>query len=127
MASVLKELGVTHDLLTKDEQTCLRKHGYVNLGKMLSDDELLAITERINALLVEEGEQQGSELFDSPYIRHPKEAGADRLANLVNKGSVFDKFYTDPRLLAAISLVLGQEIRLSSLNYRAAKPGLGAQ
>lgn len=127
MASVLKNLGVTPDLLTRDEQTSLREHGYVSLGKLLSDHELSVIIERINVLLLEEGEQMGSELFDSPYIRHPKEAGADRLANLVNKGSVFDKFYTHPRLLAAISFVLGEEIKLSSLNYRAAKPGLGEQ
>ena len=74
-----------------------------------------------------EGDKAGSELLDSPYIRHPKEAGADRLADLVNKGEVFDIFYTHPRVLAGISHVLGKSIKLSSLNYRAAKPGMGLQ
>jgi len=74
-----------------------------------------------------EGDKAGSELLDSPYIRHPKEAGADRLADLVNKGNVFDIFYTQPRVLAAIAHVLGRDIKLSSLNYRAAKPGMGLQ
>jgi ectoine hydroxylase-related dioxygenase (phytanoyl-CoA dioxygenase family) len=46
---------------------------------------------------------------------------------LVNKGLVFDVFYTHPRVLAGIEAVLGQAYKLSSLNYRAAKPNKGHQ
>ena len=64
---------------------------------------------------------------DTKYIKHPKEVGADRLADLVNKGEVFDIFYTHHRVLAGIAHVLGQKFKLSSLNYRAAKPRMGLQ
>jgi len=49
--------------------------------------------------MLDEGQTAGSELAESKYIRHPKEEGA----------------------------VLGPSFKLSSLNYRAAKPGLGHQ
>ncbi len=88
---------------------------------------MAAIRHRIDELLTEEGEEAGVELMLSGNIRHPKEAGADRLADLVNKGPIFDIFYTHPKVLAGIVTVLGSEIKLSSLNYRAAKPGMGQQ
>jgi hypothetical protein len=49
----------------------------------------------IHQLMTKQGTQAGTELLDSPYIRHPNEDGADRLADLVNKGLVFDIFYTN--------------------------------
>lgn len=125
--NALKQLGVTEDLLSQEEKDFLDQNGYVNLGKILAEDQLSAVRKRIRTLLDEEGEKAGSELMDSPYIRHPKESGADRLADLVNKGEEFDLFYTHPKVLAAVSHVLGQQIKLSSLNYRAAKPGAGLQ
>ncbi len=124
---VLAKLMVTEDTLTQEEKIFLSENGYLNLGKLLDDMQLDQIRAHIHALLASEGDAAGSELFDSPYIRHPKEAGADRLADLVNKGPIFDSFYTNPRLLAAVAHVLGQDIKLSSLNYRSAKPGMGAQ
>lgn|SRR5690606_17177476 len=123
----LTQLGVSAGLLSQSETDFLDRNGYLNLGRILSDDQLHAIRTRIEELLIVEGEKAGSELLDSPYIRHPKETGADRLADLVNKGAEFDIFYTHPKVLAAISHVLGKNIKLSSLNYRAAKPGAGLQ
>ncbi|AKP52084.1 phytanoyl-CoA dioxygenase family protein [Cyclobacterium amurskyense] len=123
----LQKMGVSSDLLSKEEQQFLRKNGYLNLGKLLSDESLHKIRLRINEILEEEGENAGSELMQSPSIRHPKESGATRLGDLVNKGAAFDIFYTQPKVLAAISLVLGDQFKLSSLNYRAALPGAGLQ
>jgi hypothetical protein len=113
--------------LTQEEKDFLDRNGFLNLGQLLSDTKVEKINERLLFLMNSEGDKAGSELLDSPYIRHPKEAGADRLADLVNKGEVFDIFYTHPRLLAGIAHVLGPLIKLSSLNYRAAKPGMGLQ
>lgn len=127
MNDYLQQLGYNSDLLTQEEKDFLDQNGYLNLGKILTDDQVAAILKRIDELLAEEGEMAGKELFDSPYIRHPKEAGADRLADLVNKGQIFDQFYKTPRVLAAVSHVLGTNIQLSSLNYRAARPGDGLQ
>jgi ectoine hydroxylase-related dioxygenase (phytanoyl-CoA dioxygenase family) len=127
MQHYLNVIGVSGELLTPEEKDFLDTQGYLVLGKILKDHQLEQIRNRIEKLMLEEGEQAGSELLDSPYIRHPKEAGADRLADLVNKDPVFDVFYTHPRVLAAISRVLGRDLKLSSLNYRAAKPGTGDQ
>jgi Phytanoyl-CoA dioxygenase (PhyH) len=127
MDTLLSKLGVTDATLSPAEKAFLAENGYLNLGKLLSAEQLASIQQRLKELMDEEGENSGSELMDSPYIRHPKEEGADRLADLVNKGADFDVFYTHPRVLAAMAEVLGEAFKLSSLNYRAAKPGKGLQ
>jgi ectoine hydroxylase-related dioxygenase (phytanoyl-CoA dioxygenase family) len=114
-------------MLTSEELKSLEREGYLALGQLLPGDQLQQINTRIDELLQSEGEAAGSELAGSKYIRHPKEEGADRLADLVNKGAIFDIFYTHPRVLAGIAAVLGDRFKLSSLNYRAAKPGMGNQ
>lgn len=124
---MLAALNVNENTLSVEEKDFLDANGYLNLGKLLSEPQVTAINAKILSLMNSEGANAGSELLDSPYIRHPKEAGADRLADLVNKGEVFDVFYTHPRVLAAVAHVLGPAIKLSSLNYRAAKPGMGLQ
>jgi ectoine hydroxylase-related dioxygenase (phytanoyl-CoA dioxygenase family) len=123
----LDELNVLPETLKTAEKAFLDEYGYVNLGPLLSAEQVASVNDRIDELMREEGDRAGSELLDSPHIRHPKEAGADRLADLVNKGSVFDIFYTHPKVLAGIAHVLGRQFKLSSLNYRAAKPGQGLQ
>lgn len=124
---MLLELGVKEDTLTSEEKEFLDQNGYLILGQFLSPKQLDEICSRVNEILQKEGVLAGSELLDSKYIRHPKEEGVDRLADLVNKGSIFDQFYTHPKLLAAISQVLGAEFKLSALNYRAALHGYGLQ
>lgn len=114
-------------MLTKEEKKFLDENGYLNLGQLLSDEEVEKVNDTLHTLLMNEGENAGSELLDSKYIRHPKEEGADRLADLVNKGAIFDQFYTHPKVLAAVEAVIGSQFKLSSLNYRAAKPGKGLQ
>ena len=127
MEQVLSQFGVKSDTLTQKEKKFLDEHGFLFLGQLLTSEQVSALNIRLDQLLLLEGENAGSEVFDSKFIRHPKEEGADRLANLVNKGPVFDILFTHPRLLAGISHVLGENIKLSSLNYRAAKPGMGLQ
>ena len=73
----------------------------------------------------------------SPVLRRKKaktraasltrEAGALRLSDLVNKDPIFDICFTHPKLLAGIAHVLKSDIKLSSLNARAALPGHGLQ
>lgn len=114
-------------MLSPLEIETLDRDGYLFLGQLLSTADVRAVNKRIEELIAIEGRNAGSELFDSKYIRHPKEEGADRLADLVNKGAIFDRFYTHPKVLAGIQAVLGNQFKLSSLNYRAAKPGQGLQ
>lgn len=127
MQNLLYQLGVRDDSLSVEEKAFLDQNGYLNLGQLLSPEEIEIITQRISFLLAQEGEAAGSELAASANIRYPKELGSDRLADLVNKGQAFDVFYTHPKVLAGTAHVVGQELKLSSLNYRAAKPGKGLQ
>jgi len=113
--------------LTQTQRKELDENGFVSLGKLLTDEQIQAILLRVEELLKEEGDMGGHELFDSEHIQHPKEEGADRIANLVNKGAVFDTFYTHPQVLTAVRHVIGADIHLSSLNFRSAKPGKGRQ
>jgi len=127
MNTTTSPLTIQSDLITAEEKAFLAENGYLSLGNVLNQAQLDAIRHRIKELLYEEGEKSGAELWDSPYIRHPKEEGADRLANLVNKDPLFDIFYTHPRVLAGVAEVIGPDLKLSSLNYRAAIPGKGKQ
>ena len=127
MQSLLKKLGVRSEILSLEEKEFLNQNGYLNLGQLLTAEQVSTLNQRLAEILEEEGERAGWELMDSPYIRHPKEKGADRLADLVNKDPLFDIFYTHPKVLAGISQVVGDELKLSSLNYRAALPGYGHQ
>ncbi len=56
-----------------------------------------------------------------------QEAGAARLANLVDKGSAFRGCFTHPKVLAAIAHGLEYDLQLSSLNARPALLGQGPQ
>ena len=127
MHHYLNQLGVNPDTLTAEEKDFLDENGYLSLGKLLSDNQLEKIRHTIQYLLDKEGERAGFELAESKYIRHPKEEGAERLADLVNKDPAFEIFFTHPRVLAGVAHVLGPEIKLSSLNYRGALPGYGQQ
>ncbi|MDA0586738.1 MAG: phytanoyl-CoA dioxygenase family protein [Planctomycetota bacterium] len=64
-----------------------------------------------------EGEQAGSEFR--------QEEGSRRLANLVNKGEVFQRVVVEPRLLGLVELVISGGFKLSSLNVRSANPHNG--
>jgi ectoine hydroxylase-related dioxygenase (phytanoyl-CoA dioxygenase family) len=118
MATALAELGVTGATLDAETRERLDRDGYVPLPGVLSGGQLTAIRARLAELLAAEGDQAGIEVH--------QEAGADRLADLVNKGPMFQACFTDPRVLACVAHVLG-DFKLSSLNFRAALPGHGRQ
>ena len=70
---------------------------------------------RILELFDEEGERAGHEFR--------KEEHAHRLANLVDKGDVFQRAIVLPQVLDLVKHVLGEDCKLSSLNARSADPG----
>jgi hypothetical protein len=116
MGTALAQLGVTGlDPATRDR---LDRDGYAPLPGVLAAAQVGAMRARLDGLLAAEGDRAGIEVH--------QEAGTDRLADLVNKDPVFDVCFTDPRVLAGIAHVLG-EFKLSSLNFRAARPGQGHQ
>jgi ectoine hydroxylase-related dioxygenase (phytanoyl-CoA dioxygenase family) len=118
-ADALAALGVRDDILTPDELARLDRDGFLPLPGILTPEQVQGFRDRIAQLLAAEGEEAGKEVH--------QEAGTDRLADLVNKGELFDVCYTHPRVLAAIAHVLGGDLELSSLNCRVALPGEGLQ
>lgn len=115
----LAELGVTASALTPAQCERLDRDGFVPLAGLMSDDLLEAFRARTDELLEIEGAAAGHETPQGP--------GVAALADLLNKGEVFDRCYTAPAVLAAARQVLGPEFRVNSLNYRASLPGQGRQ
>lgn len=116
----LQSLKVHPDLLSAGERSFLDENGYLPLDDILSADEVVYLRNRLDELAASEGDNAGSELHT--------EEGTVRLANLLDKDPLFEKFITTPRVLAAITHVIGTDIQLSSLSSRAALPnGQGQQ
>ena len=91
--------------------------GYVKLDGFIAPARRQRLADRIGALFASEGEQAGAEFR--------QEAGARRLANLVDKGDVFVECILETGVLAHVGYVLGPRFKLSSLNARSANPGSG--
>ncbi len=119
ITEALGTLGVQNNLLTESEKAFLDTQGYLPLPGVLTREQVMAMRTRTDALIAEEGEQAGSEVH--------QEAGTVRLSDLPNKDPMFEVCFTHPKVLVAISHVLQGDLKLSSLNYRAALPGAGLQ
>ena len=115
----LTELGVSDNILSTVEKAFLDENGYLPLPGILSEEVRAALVRRVDELAAIEGDKAGSEVH--------QEAGTTRLSDLVNKDAIFEVCFTHPKVLAAISHVLGGDLKLSSLNFRAALPGHGLQ
>ncbi len=92
----------------------LDERGFVVLPGFIDPTWLNDLQRATESLFDLEGAEAGSEF--------KTETGSRRLANLVNKGEVFQRVVAEPRLLSFIELVLGDEFKLSSLNARSANP-----
>jgi ectoine hydroxylase-related dioxygenase (phytanoyl-CoA dioxygenase family) len=92
----------------------LDEEGYLVLPGLMSPDLLARLRDRVDELFAEEGDRAGWEFKTEP--------GARRLANLVNKGRVFEEVIVTPEVLEAMAHVLGPQFKLSSVNVRSADP-----
>ena len=92
----------------------LDERGFVVLEEFIAPDWLADLQQATERQFEAEGAEAGSEF--------KTETGSRRLANLVNKGEVFQRVVAEPRLLKFVELVLGTEFKLSSLNARSADP-----
>jgi ectoine hydroxylase-related dioxygenase (phytanoyl-CoA dioxygenase family) len=119
LPEALIALGVSEQTLSQTEKDQLDRDGFLPLPNILSAQQITQITKRTDELIALEGEAAGKEVH--------QEAGTTRLSDLVNKDAIFEICFTHPRVLAAISHVLGGNLKLSSLNFRAALPGFGLQ
>lgn len=92
----------------------LDERGFVVLPGFIDPAWLAELQMAIERQFEQEGADAGSEF--------KTETGSRRLANLVNKGEVFQRVVAEPRLLDYVDLVLGSKFKLSSLNARSANP-----
>ena len=100
--------------MTKVEQAGLDTAGYVVLERFLSSELLAQVRARVEELYEQEGENAGGEFR--------KEPGSRRLANLVDKGEIFERLIAMPEILERVGYVLGNDFKLSSFNARSADP-----
>jgi ectoine hydroxylase-related dioxygenase (phytanoyl-CoA dioxygenase family) len=68
-----------------------------------------------------------AELAGMLHAGASEEAGVVRICDLVNKDAIFDACLLDKVVLSAAQHVVGTDLKLSSLNYRAAQPSGGLQ
>jgi len=101
-------------MLSEEDKRQLDEEGYLILEDLMGLDMLETLRARIDQLFAEEGDQAGSEFKQEPNAR--------RLANLVNKGEVFQRAIEHPRVIECVAHLLGPEFKLSSLNVRVAGP-----
>src|SRR5262245_12743756 len=97
----------------------LDEAGFVFLENLMSRDLLDALPARVAELYDREGDRAGAEFKQEP--------GCLRLANLVDKGAVFERVIAHPKVLTCVAHVLGPLFKLSSLNARTALPGCESQ
>ena len=95
----------------------LDSQGFCVLPGFMGAELLAALQDRVDELFAIEGIDAGSEF--------KQEAGARRLANLVDKGEMFERAVAMDEVLQGVRHVLGAEFKLSSLNVRVAEPNEG--
>lgn len=100
--------------MTAAEREQLDTAGYVVIERFLDPEKLSDLRKRVEELYESEGENAGSEFR--------KEPGSRRLANLVDKGRIFEWLVAQPQVLELVDHVLGDRFKLSSLNARSANP-----
>ena len=92
----------------------LDRLGYVMVENILDPEMLAEVRNRVEELYQQEGENAGSEFRTEP--------GARRLANLVDKGEIFERLIITPKILELVRHVLGPDMKLSSFNARSTDP-----
>jgi ectoine hydroxylase-related dioxygenase (phytanoyl-CoA dioxygenase family) len=100
--------------MTPQDRDHLDRDGYLVIENYMGPKLLGELRQRIQQLFLSEGDNAGSEF--------KQEEQTQRLANLVDKGEVFQRAIAMPEILERIAHVLGPQFKLSSLNARSANP-----
>jgi ectoine hydroxylase-related dioxygenase (phytanoyl-CoA dioxygenase family) len=101
-------------VISDAERRQLDEFGYVILEHVLPHALLDRLRDSAERLWEAEGENAGSEFRKEPHAR--------RLANLVDKDEVFREVIGNARVLELVKHVIGDRVKLSSLNARSAEP-----
>ncbi|MDU4391044.1 MAG: phytanoyl-CoA dioxygenase family protein, partial [Klebsiella michiganensis] len=86
--------------------------GYTVVHNVVDSEWLAAMRALIDAIVEREG--------DNLAIEHHQEATATRIANLINKGAIWEKVWSHPLILSACRHVFQGDFKVSSLNAREA-------
>lgn len=100
--------------MTAEQRRQLDDQGYVVLERFVDAQWLGELLRRVEQLFEEEGENAGHEFKQEPHAR--------RLANLVDKGEMFERVVSAPAVLDLVGHVLQYNFKLSSLNARSTHP-----
>jgi len=115
----LNALGADIALLSDEQKSDLDEKGFIIIPDLIDSLWLRDLKFRFDEITEEEGDNAARE--------HHKETGAPRLANLVNKGVVWEKVWSHPLLLSACLHIFGGDFKVSSLNGREPIKGGGRQ
>jgi hypothetical protein len=105
-------------VLSDAQRNDLNERGYAVFPSLAPAELLEGLRRRVAELFDAEGEAAGSEFRLEP--------GSRRLANVVDKGEIFERLILHPTVLEATAAVLGPRFKLSRLNVRSANPRNGA-
>ena len=119
MDSELLQRGFVPEPLTPAQCSALDNDGFLILEDVIAPDWLVELRHVFDEIFAREGDTAGAEVARMEGVR--------RLADLVNKGTVFDAVYLQPALLTAVFHVLLRPFKLHSLNGHDPLPGSGLQ
>ena len=119
MDSELLDRGFVPRPLTDAQRSALDTEGFLVLEAIISPDWLDGLRQAFDEIHDREGDKAGEEVAQMEGVR--------RLADLVNKGSVFDAVYLQPELLTTVFHVLQRPFKLHSLNGHDPLPSSGLQ
>ena len=102
--------------LTESEKKQLDTNGFLLLENLISSDIAAQLREHALALAAAERET------GNPHLYMANES-AQRVWNLVNKGEIFEAAIQQPKMLAAMTYLLGPDCTLSSFTVNVLYPG----
>ncbi|MCS4270015.1 MULTISPECIES: phytanoyl-CoA dioxygenase family protein [Raoultella] len=117
-AVYLDALGANIALTEKMKEE-LNTLGYTVVHRVADPQWLEAMRDLIDAIVEKEG--------DNLAIEHHQEATATRIANLINKGVIWEKVWSHPLILSACRYIFQGDFKVSSLNAREALLNGGSQ
>ncbi len=112
---LLRSLGASESRLTQTEIAALDRDGYVVLPGVLNADQISGARTALDKLIAQAR-------LDPTWHA----GGTLHLNDLVNEPA-FDPVWKSDRLLSAVVHVIGYDLRIGSVAYRAPQPGYGAQ
>ena len=113
----LTALGVMDTTLNAAQKKALDEQGFLILPGLLDRGQLAELRETFDRLVAEPRDPDTTR----------QESGTRHIGNLVNQGRPFERLYTEPKVLAAVYHVTGQEFRLAQVAGRDPLPGFGQQ